>query len=378
MVVTRDPSSVRYFYHGRVKQHIEAHIIGIPVSHRSAILNVADFIRSKKFSSFSDFRGYISHRLSGRQWAELLENCQKVVDAYDYSRISTLSTEELRVSTTMECFKPCDLPSEILQSYRSGLFPVLAINAITLGKCVLDQAVGDLQQPSPVLLGLPVRQLLYGIMSSLMCQREKRIEEYSSTVSNGELRYESRGVSPNLEQELVITDLLSLDLRSKKALLLQGLCQVLQCSEEVLCGIEEMSIVILATYYWAQHLLQKDIVPNCEQLIKALLVNFFLNLSAPATHRQAEIDQSQFSDSTWIQVYHALLEWQCLYLDVYHINFVFGQPLVIPSPCFLYDGPLVLYLALHPSPQAIDTYVKRMDQDKQDKYIKLVDLCTSK
>lgn len=329
----------------------------------------------RKFSSFSDFQGYV-RRSNERQWAELLENCQRVTDAYDYSKISTLSVEELSASTTMRCSKPCDIPSDILQNYRSGLFPVLAVNVVTLGKCVLDQAVGDQQQPSPVELGLPVRQLMYGVLSSLRKQEGERIEEYFSNVRNGEIQYESHEVRPNLEHpELFITDLLSLDLRSKKASLLKALCQVLKCSEEVVNGMGEMSIVTLATYYWVQRLLKKNAIPNCEQLIKALLVNFFLNLSDPATHRQAEIDQSQFSNSTWIQVYHALLEWQSLYLDVYRVNLVFGQPLETYSPCFLYDGPLVIYLALHPSPQAIDTYVERMDQAEREKYIKLVDLC---
>ncbi len=71
-------TSIRSFYHGRVKNQIEAHVIGTSLCGRSQILNVADFIRIKKFSSFNAFKEGLK-TVDGRQWKELLENCQKAM-----------------------------------------------------------------------------------------------------------------------------------------------------------------------------------------------------------------------------------------------------------------------------------------------------------
>lgn len=373
-------TSVPYFYHGRIKRQIEGHIMGTDLRGRSKFLNVADFLRVKKFPSFGDFKSSLRSLNFGRQWESLLENCQKAEKVYNYSSANKLSTDELNVSTTIKCSQPCDLPISVLQSYRSGTFPVLIINAITLGECVLEQVVGDQQQPPPSMLGLPVRQLMYGLASSLMKEEDQAaIKEFHRSI-NGSLVYEAHNVTPTCKcKELSITNLSSLDEKSRTEMAVQAICEVLECPEDIVQTLDnetDKSLIIAAmvTHFWAKHLIQKEPMPYPNQLIKALVVNFFFNLSDPEAHRQSVIDDSKFSDPNWVKVYHALLEWQGLYRDVCSLNFMLLQPLTTLPSSYLFDGPLIFFLALHPSPQIIDTYVSKLDPKKAAQYVKILEL----
>lgn len=165
--------SVPFLYHGRIRAQIQDCIKGCDMHGRSWVLNVADFLRIKGIASFDEFKHKLKSFDFGRQCEKLLNNCHQVEENYIhtyYTTATTLKVDELKESTTIKCSKPCDLPVHILQKYRSGTFPVLIIDAMTLGQCLLEQLVGDQEQPPYSMLGLPVRQLMYGLASSLMKQ----------------------------------------------------------------------------------------------------------------------------------------------------------------------------------------------------------------
>lgn len=374
-------TSIRYGYHGKVRRTIEAHIIGKVLYGRSQILNIADFLRIKGITSFEHFKCELESFNFGRQYEALLESCQKVEQAYDYSSVDAIGIDELKVSTTMSCSKPSDLPMSVLEAYRNATFPVLALNAMTIGKCVLEQAVGDQEQPSPPMLGCPVRQLVYGLVSGLMNQEGKeRILEYHRS-SIGSLKYEPHKVTPQCEhKELCVTTIYGLDEEVRRPMAMRAICKVLQFpAEDIAHKLEGYSdkkllLAVLVTHRWAQYLIEKEPVPNPRQLISALVVNFFLDLSDPGTYRQPSIDETRFSDPYWLKVYHALLEWQSLYSSVCSLNAMLCQPLEPLSPSFLFDGPLVIFLALHPSPDIIDTYVGRLGPEERAQYGDVLDL----
>ncbi len=101
---------------------------------------------------------------------------------------------------------------------------------------------------------------------------------------------------------------------------------MLGCSETVVQALDvhesdkSLILVTLVTCCWAKYLFDNEQLPKPEQLIKALVVNFFLNLSAPGADRQPDIDESQYSNSYLVKVYHALLVWKSLYCNVYNLN----------------------------------------------------------
>lgn len=372
--------SVPFLYHGRIKANIEDHVTKCgDIRHRSWVLNVADFLAANKIQSFDDFKLTISNPKNfGGMWKRVLENCRRVEDVYinNYALRETLSIEELNASSSIECSKPCPLPSPVLQAYRRGTFPVLAVNAMTIGKCVLEQVVGDREQPPIPVLGRPVRELMYGIVSGLMNGGGRaKILEFHRTERN--MEYDAHNAIPQCDhRELCIPNIYTMEEEFRKRLAVQAICNVLRCPENILtvCGSKRsLSLVTLATRRWAQHVIAREPMPNPRQLVKALVVNFFLNLSDPDKYRQPSIDKSKYSDPDWIKAYHALLEWQSLYRNVCSLNALLCQPLEMLSSSFLFDGPLVIFLALHPSPDIINTYASRMDDSKKTLYKQILD-----
>ena len=372
--------SVPSLYHGRIRAEIQK-CVSSDIHGRSWVLNVADFLQKNKIASFNEFKDKLNILFGWRQWGEkLLDNCKKVEDKYisNYSTTSTLTSEELNALTTIKCSKPCDLPGPVFRDYRSGTFPVLAINAMTIGKCVLEHFVGDQEQHPPPMLGKPVRQLMYGLAKNLMSKEGRsNIQEFYRNIE-GALIYESHMVTPKCEHEsLLLTNIYGLDADVRKPLAVRAICEVLECPEHILDGESVYAIVTLVTRYWAKHLIQVEPMPNTEQLIKALVINFFFNLSDPDVDRQPDIDKSKYSDPYWIKVYHALLEWQSLYRNVCSLNAMLNHPFKVMSPCFLYDGPLVFFLALYPSPQIIDTYISKLNSVDKAQYEKIFSLIMS-
>ena len=71
-----------------------------------------------------------------------------------------------------------NIPKSILKSYRVGECPFPIMNAIILGECTLYSNVGDPKQPPLTVLGLPIRQVMYGLAASLMSQNKKFVTEY--------------------------------------------------------------------------------------------------------------------------------------------------------------------------------------------------------
>lgn len=373
-------TSIPFLYHGRVRGTIQESLTGVDTKNRSWVLNIIDYLAMKKITSYEAFKRNQRALNFGRKQGEvLLKNCQKVEEIRaEYSSAGISSIDDLKCSTTLRCSKPCPLPPEILERYRKGVFPVLALNAVTLGKCVLEQFVGDKEQPSFTELSCPVRQAIYGLVSPLMSLQSRRaIQEYHRQ-NDGSLKYVAHTVTPTCKyKELVITDIASLDDESRKALAIRAICEILECPEDIVHRLEEesdrsLAIVTVTTRYWAKHLLHGPLF-NPDQLIKALVLNFFFNLSDSEEHRSSLVDETDnFSSPDWFKVYHAVLEWQTLYRNVCSLSFILQEPLQMRSPSFLFDGPLVFYLAMNPAPQIIDTYEHKLDPETKAVYDKVL------
>jgi hypothetical protein len=362
---------VPFLYHGRIKAKIEE-CASDNSRGRSWVLNVVDFLKAKRITCFAEFEQKLRHLNFGGMCNMLSENCKKVETVYvqNYMPRKVLSIEELNASTTIKCSKPCPLPITILKAYRIGMFPVLAMNAMTIGKCALEQTVGDVEQPPIPVLGRRVRQLIYGLVSSFM-NREGQTGVFEFHRTDRNLEYDEHIVAPLCEEEeLLTTNINSLDEVRRKDLAMQAVCKVLQCPEYLVHSSEvegDKMLVALVTRYWSSYIIEREPMPNPNQLVKAVVLNFFFNSSD-----RAGIDEGNFSDPDWIKVYHALVEWQSLYRNVCSLNTMLCQPFRTISPSFLFDGPFIIFLALHPSPDIIDTYAMKLSISNKSQYRKLL------
>jgi hypothetical protein len=367
--------SVPYSYHGKVRTTIEAYITGKVLYGRSPILNIADFLRIKKIGTFDAFK----HDLESFaiNWGDKLHtSCLTAEKTYNYSSANAVSLDNLKVSTSIESLESKGVPVEVLEAYRNGTFPVLALNAMTIGKCVLEQVVGDLEQDPPPVLARHVRQFIYGLVPST------KIIEYHRSITGG-LKYEPHEVAPQLmkHQDLTVTNIYGMDKAVREHLAMRTICEILKCPDDIVHELESkddrsLTLVTLVTRYWSSHITEKEPIPNPSQLISALVINFFFDLaiSEPENYRQLLTAESRFSDPYWMKVYHALLEWQNLYSNVCSLNAMVCQPLASHSPRFLFDGLLVFFLALHPSPDIIKTYVDKLDHVRRLQYEKVMAL----
>ena len=173
-------TSLPYLYHGRIKGAIlsRSKYSSGELQGKSRVFDVVDFLRDRNIKSFHEFQRRLKSLNFGGQCQALAQNCQTAHEVYNKSAC-ILSIDILKTTTTIKSSGVGSLPQPILQRYRVGDCPVIIINAIALGECTLDQIVGDPEQSPVHMLGLPIRQVMYGLVSSLMSRRLRRcITEY--------------------------------------------------------------------------------------------------------------------------------------------------------------------------------------------------------
>ncbi len=252
-----DGCSVPFLYHGRIKEEIKNSIEGIDLNDIPSVLTVITFLQMY-FASFCDCR-YSNWCLEnfGGQYERFLNNCDKIDIIYRriFFSLNSSNIDEFCTSTIIRSSKPCDSPPQILEGYRNGTFPVIAINAMTLGEFVLEQCVGDQDQPPTSTLGLPVRQLIYGLVSNLMDQSGRACIKEHHPSNDGALEYKVREVTPICKhEELMVTELYCKDDTTKRTLAMQAICEVLHCPETVVYMMDRnaanqpLILVTLVTY----------------------------------------------------------------------------------------------------------------------------------
>ena len=106
---------------------------------------------------------------------------------------------------------------------------MIIIDAIAFGECTLEHTVGDPKQSSVHTLGLPIRQVMYGLVSSLMSHRLRRCitEYYRSESPPWEYKPHSVQISDKY-QELSVDKIFDLDITVHEELAKRAMCEILQ------------------------------------------------------------------------------------------------------------------------------------------------------
>ena len=323
-------------------------------------------------------------RLPATVKSQLKSNCDKAEQQYVIS--STLSCEAIQETTTIQCsyMYPYQVPSPLLRQFRNGDLPNFIMDVVALGKTHLCQQFGDVKQAPVVTLGRPIREAAYGFASGLMglhAYGSKSITEYhrNAVDAKQQLSYSAHEVNPTCStQELMVTNIGQLSEDSRISLAKQTICAILGCSWEDIRVFDtdegrSWMIIVALTRFWARHQLRNRLLPNADHVIKSLVYSF---VRCASRVRGEDYQQPQpqhlpdtFRDRNWIRVYHAALEWQCLYADTVGLNAILMQPFEVPSPACLYDGQLVLHYALRKS---VEAQVGQLSPRERQLYDKLL------
>ena len=330
--------SIPGLYYGRSDlQRMIANQPGVE-GRRNWPLNVSQFLC--KFRNLEHFKREIStFRLEASIKSQLSSNCVKAEKQYTVS--STLSCEAIQENSTIQCSYPCQVPSPLLRQFRNGDLPNFIMDVIALGKTCLCQQVGDVKQAPVVTLGRPIREAAYGFASGLMDRHSSRsITEYhrNAVGAQQKLSYSAHEVNPTCStRELMVTNIGQLSEESRISLAKQTICAIFGCNWEeisVFDNDEERSwtIIVALTQFWARHQLRNRLLPNADLVIRSLVYSF-VRCSSRAQGEDYQQPQPHhlpdtFRDPNWIRVYHAALEWQCLYADTVGLN-----------ACLLYTSP---------------------------------------
>ena len=368
--------SIPGLHHGRFKRNIERLSVNVDLEDRPWILTIADYLNAKQIHSFQEFKDSIFKLDLNESYNLLHGNCLSVEEIFG-SVSSTMSIDEFKETTTIMCSRGVEFPKDILLKYRTCIYPETVVNAVSVGKCTLEVQVGDSEQPPASHLGKHIRQFMYGLATPLM-RRDLRkcvIEYYRSEVLNGGIspwKYAAHRVEPVLRSAELSTDaIFGLDNIKRKELARTEICKLLQSPPGVLVKFStDMDstylLAILTTCYWTQHLMQSKKLDHPEQLVKSLVLNFFVS-----TENDEQLQQTPLSNP-WIKVDHALLEWQVLYRNVVDLNFMLLCPFRELHPSNILDCPFVIELALDLGSEDTATYRKRLTHDKLKLYDKIL------
>ena len=370
-------TAVPSLYHGRIKTEIlsRSRYSGEDLSAMSKFLSVSEFLNDRNIKSFPEFQQRIHTFNFGGNGQTLANNCQVAQKTYDLSS-TTVSIEVFEKSTSMKWPGVENIPKCVIESCRVGEYPFLIINAIVLGECTLYQNVGDAQQPPLTVLGLPIRQVMYGLAASLMSPNKKCVTEYYRS-DNPPWKYQPHSVRPVSAkyEEISVDKIYNLNVMKREELTKSAICEILQSPADALSILESdlghvYVLASLTTHYWAKNLFLSQHLPHPDQLIKALILNFIFSHG----ECQEKSGRCLYLDPRWIKVYHAILEWQSLYNDVCSLNSMLCSPFLELPPTNILDAPFVMELALNPSPDVILTYQARLGPEEKDLFTKIVDM----
>ena len=339
---------------------------GIQLNGSSWYSSIMGFFRAFNIRSFQNFKDRIeTFPFSPEQHKQLTKNCDTASTVYTIPK-SDLNIETLKSTSTLQC----SFNRHILRQYREGDYPDIVISAACMRKSLLSPEVGDPRQDPAPQIGRDIRSVMYGLAKPLMSDSPREcIEEYQSNTTSEELwDYEPVEVQPELKYEQLSADrIYEIDKEQTKEKAKEVICDVLGVPVDILreFSLDERYLLgIITTHCWAQHLFRPRHLVDPNQLIKALVLNF---LFCP---EKEDVDWD--SQSECVEVYHALLEWQDLYLGVCGLNAMLLSPFLELPLSNILHGLFVKKLALM-SDADIARYRERLTStEKRDLYDKII------
>ena len=367
---------IPFLYHGRIKAVIEEVCTAMCTDPKcSWFFNIAVYFRACNCQSFKDFMDRIDSFNFGRQHHKLEENCCTAFEVYNTPK-SDLNIEILKTTSTLQCFSSSEsFNKHVVKMYREGSYSYIVIDAVCVGKCALNPDIGDADQPPVQQIGRHVRSVMYGLAMPLSIRKRRIIEEYyrSDKPDDTKWDYVPFKVQPLSKYvHLSVDRIFDLDGERREREAKVTICDVFEMPMDTLREFSgaldnKYLLGILTTHYWAQHLFHSNQLDDPDQLIKALVLNFFF------CPERRDIQQGQqYWCPKWVKVYHALLEWQSLYRDVCALNSMLLSPFIELPLKNIVHGSFVTELTLISGSERIFIYQGTLPQVEQELYDRIV------
>ena len=251
----------------------------------------------------------------------------------------------------------------VLEKIRQGLFPLICMEVLAVGRKFLKPQVEDFDAPAADQCSIELRRLLYGFLGKrdvkeLYRSGEKlrqrtveprfqprKEEEEESTKGKQERTEVKRGEEPVVKCKVQSADH---ELRSTGDPLTLASIPFLDEGErlDVVLSILESNtrkirdlppgdqLFTASVRYWIKHA-----EPQVREIhLRALLLCYVTLAKGEHNHDAANgPDEDKFD----LAAQHNFAQWQCVMLEALNVNFVLQEPLPTPRIWSLYDGLLV-------------------------------------
>ncbi len=385
-------TTVPFLYHGGIKVDIErvckergiektCKEQGIEFKDRPWFYNVVDYLNVHGCESFQGFMTKIdSFNFRCGQKGKLTKNCRNVLETYSIQETS-INEDCIIEDTTLRCHASHDSFRQVVRQHREGNFPVLMMDAVCVGQCVLDSDVGDPAQPPVPFMGQHVRKIMYGLATPFMSRSSRDcIDEYcrSEQQKSAEKPWEYVAIKAQplwRYKDLSIDVIFDMEPAKRETTAREAIMDVLRVPD----GVQEKFhkkidnvylLGIYITHYWAYHLYRSHSANHLKQLIDQLIEALVLNFLLCPQREDYSHDQNYFNPM-WIKVYHALLEWQCLYKDVCGLNQMLLSPFKELPLTNILNGSFIIELALSEA-DSLTSHLDKLDPHKRDLYDRTV------
>lgn len=298
------------------------------------------------FDSLESFVDEIPHfpYLGSRRRTKLRENCQQSAEIYDSHRVFKISDI---LDVTALCTSEGDpIPLWALRNYRKEHLTKHSACALVMKRYAHHVFIDDTTKESCVVISLPIRKYIYGILGCDRVTEHFRVEQQLSSEDIHSFESVSGHPLPSLR------DMPRLSQSEREGLLYL----LLGCDNGVLQALDRCwKLVLAATVFW-----YKATQPPTH-LVKSLLLCFLICSGHSAELRRRFTATTEFRHGPeWMCNLHSFAQWHSCYIDAISLDKVLMLPLPVTCPSLLYDGRLVMYFSM---PQNFDGLIRYFHAD---------------
>ena len=268
----------------------------------------------------------------------------------EYSRRKRLEQAlVISIQSYRHCVRLCHPPLKPwISKIRKGLFPIVCMNALIIGKQFLRVQVEDFSAVSANQCSLGLRRFMYGIMRDELEAAENRPHAQGASV----IEWDRRGIGlqnyrvqpcdhvQGFGQLPSLRTVPDLEIAERHRLCLT----LLESNTDLVLNLPaELQLFAASLRFWIKHA-----KPSVEEShLRALLI-CSLRLNEGERLRDVGASKStgrprtrEFQPPFDLAAQHSFAQWQCVMQEAVHLNLLLQEPLHTPLIRHLYDGLLV-------------------------------------
>ncbi|XP_065896318.1 protein asteroid homolog 1-like [Dysidea avara] len=310
----------------------------------SLLIMLPAILGDSKLQTLSD----VITRATGKSWMKLseaaphvmdyiatfstLDECKRSISQYDplirdnvHSAYQTYikPPEENRLKYKRRSYVP--VPKFIVDRFRKGKLTQMLMEAICFSEVDHRIAIEDIQRPWCHMIGLPIRQIMYGIVSGMYGVTEHH--RLKGKIHD----FENALVETNIPVQFWCISATAAILDPQYQTILKGcnediLLDAIECSKEFKKTVpQEFWFLYHVSRFWYLH--AKFDVELKNVLLKAIILCVMKNTVATKWHTSGLPDLPFIFNFSLQSLVHALSQWQSVYHDLLCLNQILLEPL---------------------------------------------------